>query len=167
MCKKISISLDLFTLFTILYNKRLQMEIFQFLGRNVPPTCISARLVQTAWARRKEAQDRIIDYEKWIEPMVYENKERWDKELAKHPERPIYLGIYFKRYRVGLADCVDVMKTVLHTLQLYNYFPDDKMRTVIPVFLGQSWEWKHYKCGFICCILPPSYKEDISGILGL
>lgn len=144
------------------------MEIFQFIGRSVPPTNISARLVQSSYKRRMDMQARIIDYEKWIEPQAIDNYDRWKKEYEKHQERPIYLGIFLLRYRDQVFDMVEVWKTILHSLNQYGYFHyDDNAHQVIPVHLGTKKVWKTEKSGFIMCILPPSYKEDVSGILGL
>ena len=142
------------------------MKIFRFQGKTVPPTNINARTRNNNHRRRSQYRHKVLRYEEWAEDVAYDNFQDWQEELTKYPNRPIYLGIYLIRRECRNFDLVEVWKTILHTLQLYEYFPDDDISQVIPVHLGIHTERTDSKCGFLMTILRDDYKEEVGNILG-
>lgn len=142
------------------------MKIFRFQGMTVPPTNINARTRRNNGGRRSMYKQRVLKYEEWAEDIAYENFPDWEKEITKFPNRPLYLGIYLIRRECRNFDIVEVWKTILHTLQLYGYFPDDDVSQVIPVHLGVHTDRKDGRCGFLMVILQDDYKEEMKNVLG-
>lgn len=141
------------------------MKIFRFQGKTVPPTNINARTRNDNHRRRSQYRHIVLDYEKWFEYVAELNIEEWQKEIEKY-DKPIWLGIYLIRRTLVNFDLVEVHKTILHTLKQYGFFTDDNVSQVIPIHLGMHRERKDMNCGFMCTILPDSFKEEVNNVFG-
>jgi len=75
---------------------------------------------------------------KWLKPQLIDekNKEIWRAAIKKVKKFPIHLGLYVERKTLAKWDFNNISQGLMDELVDADYFIDDNVSVVVPVYLG-------------------------------
>ena len=138
------------------------------MGRKVPPTVITSRQRATTIIKHAKERESILKYEKWFKKEFQGYEKEWREEIDKYGQRPIFLGIHlFNRRGVTNKYLLHHYQTILTALLECGFITKEEHNNIVPVFLGTTTVDYYDAGGCLLTLIPPTYGDEISGILGI
>ena len=131
-------------------------------GMNVPSSKNSRILTGKRVIKNKLCQQ----YVKWAEPLLLEQKRKWDEMKSKHPERPLKIGFYFFRDSTRKFDANNVSQILCDLMTSSGYIEDDNVYEMIPVYLTHKVVYEKKEAGVWFKIISDDRENTWKPVLG-